>query len=66
MNKDQNKNCGQCYECLKDKTDESGLPLTSTRMILCPVCGNKRCPKATDHQNKCTGSNATNQKGSRY
>jgi hypothetical protein len=34
-----------------------------TRMIVCAECGNKRCPKATYHDNKCTNSNATNQPG---
>lgn len=27
------------------------------RMVLCPDCGNKRCPKAQDHRNICSGSN---------
>lgn len=35
-------------------------------MLLCPDCGNKRCPKANDHRNACTNSNATGQKGSAY
>lgn len=35
-------------------------------MIVCPTCGNKRCPKATFHGNECTGSNAPNQPGSSY
>jgi hypothetical protein len=35
-------------------------------MIVCPTCGNKRCPKATFHGNDCTGSNAPNQPGSSY
>lgn len=35
-------------------------------MILCPVCGNKRCPHANDHRNACTGSNAPGQQGSHY
>jgi hypothetical protein len=35
-------------------------------MILCPTCGNKRCPKANDHRNECTGSNEPGQKGSAY
>jgi len=37
-----------------------------TGMILCPECGNKRCPKATDHNNACTNSNDVGQEGSRY
>jgi len=36
------------------------------RMFLCPECGNKRCPKATDHRLKCTGSNEPGQAGSMY
>jgi len=36
------------------------------RMIVCPDCGNKRCPKATDHKNECTGSNDPGQEGSEY
>ena len=43
-------------------------PITPTdyRMVLCPECGNKRCPKATDHRNACTGSNEPGQPGSSY
>ena len=35
-------------------------------LILCPTCGNKRCPHATDHLNDCTGSNEPGQPGSVY
>ena len=35
-------------------------------MIVCKVCGNKRCPKATDHTLECTGSNESGQPGSIY
>ena len=35
-------------------------------MIVCKGCGNKRCPKATWHKNKCTGSNEPNQQGRSY
>lgn len=35
-------------------------------MVLCPDCGNKRCPKANDHRNACTRSNEPGQKGSAY
>ena len=38
----------------------------SIRMALCPTCGNKRCPKANDHRNTCTGSNEPGQPGSAY
>ena len=35
-------------------------------MIVCGVCGNKRCPKATDCELACTGSNELGQVGSIY
>lgn len=34
--------------------------------IVCKICGNKRCPKATDCSLKCTGSNEPGQEGSIY
>lgn len=34
--------------------------------IVCPDCGNKRCPKATNHDHACTNSNAADQPGSVY
>lgn len=56
-----------CYNCNKDKMDESGnFPYVMTRMIVCPTCGNKRCPHSTDHNLECTGSNDPGQPGSRY
>lgn len=36
------------------------------RMVLCPTCGNKRCPHAKNHGNACTGSNEPGQVGSAY
>jgi hypothetical protein len=36
------------------------------KMFLCTECGNKRCPKATNHKLKCTGSNEPGQPGSMY
>jgi hypothetical protein len=62
-------NCGNCHKCLEGLTIEVGIgkiPVTSTRMILCSICGNKRCPKASDHELACTGSNDTQQIGSVY
>ena len=55
-----------CYNCNKDRVDESGFPYVMTRMILCPTCGNKRCPHSTDHNLACTNSNEPGQPGSRY
>jgi hypothetical protein len=57
--------CGRCHKCLKGITS-GGIPITSMYMIVCPVCGNKRCPKATDHDLLCTNSNDTGQDGSIY
>jgi hypothetical protein len=42
------------------------ITLTDMRMVLCPTCGNKRCPHATDHRNACTNSNKPGQVGSSY
>lgn len=52
-----------CYECLKDTDGPGGFPYPLTRMIVCPECGNKRCPRATDHRYACTDSNAPGQPG---
>jgi len=35
-------------------------------MMVCSTCGNKRCPKAADHNLACTGSNEPGQEGSAY
>lgn len=55
-----------CRRCADGVTTADGLPFAVTRMIVCPTCGNKRCPKATDHDLPCTGSNAPGQHGSAY
>jgi hypothetical protein len=54
-----------CHKCNEHNT-VNGLPFSMTQMILCPECGNKRCPKASDHQLDCTGSNEAGQHGSVY
>lgn len=36
------------------------------RMEVCPKCGNKRCPHATDRNLPCTNGNDPGQPGSRY
>lgn len=36
------------------------------RFNVCSICGNKRCPHASDHNYKCTNSNEPNQLGSVY
>lgn len=40
--------------------------LNDMRFLVCPDCGNKRCPRANDHRNACTGSNEPGQEGSAY
>jgi len=42
------------------------ITIEDMRMVVCPVCGNKRCPHANDHRNACTGSNEPGQPGSAY
>lgn len=69
------ENCG-CRTCIregdKEKREESErlgeffIPTEMTYMILCPKCGNKRCPHANDHRNSCTNSNDLGQPGSAY
>jgi len=58
-----------CYECNRERQTFIGgmsVPFFRTHMIVCPECGNKRCPKATNHENACTGSNEPGQAGSMY
>ena len=62
----------QCRQCLRDRHEGVEfapgvfLPAEVLRMVLCPTCGNKRCPHATDHRHGCTGSNEPGQAGSVY
>lgn len=35
-------------------------------MYVCKTCGNKRCPKANNHELECTRSNEPGQPGSAY
>jgi len=62
----------RCHQCIEDFaivykiTEELQLPWSAIHMILCPECGNKRCPKASNHRFACTGSNEPGQKGSIY
>lgn len=58
--------CG-CITC--DARRRAALPFPEclvTHLIVCPLCGNKRCPRATDHNLACTGSNDPGQSGSVY
>lgn len=63
--------CG-CRKCLRQRDAKIrvlgaiAIPIEMTMMVLCPTCGNKRCPHATDHDLACTNSNEPGQKGSAY
>ena len=65
------KEC-ECHRCIKENRLKMNvgtlgeIPLNMAKMILCPQCGNKRCPKASDHRLDCTGSNEPGQLGSIY
>ena len=51
-----------CHKCCEEQTGFHHIFM----MVLCLDCGNKRCPKASDHRLECTGSNKPGQKGSIY
>ena len=55
-----------CITCENDAKDRGDMPWYMRDFIVCPKCGNKRCPKASWHDNPCSGSNATGQVGSFY
>ncbi|VAM01080.1 Uncharacterised protein [Enterobacter hormaechei] len=42
------------------------VTISDMRFVVCPECGNKRCPHANDHRHACTGSNDPGQEGSAY
>lgn len=50
----------------QDKVKEVGIRNFPRPFIVCPECGNKRCPHATDRKYECTNSNETGQPGSAY
>lgn len=58
------KPCG-CLAC-DNRPIDPALGFRMPIMHLCPQCGNKRCPGAADHRNKCSGSNKPGQPGSLY
>jgi len=54
------------YEPVSCCYNHASIEQRMSYMILCPTCGNKRCPKATDCSESCTDSNEPGQAGSRY
>lgn len=66
-----NSSTNNCREIAETSTKcwcRTCRPVTfdDSRFVVCPECGNKRCPHANDHQNACTGSNDPGQEGSAY
>ena len=57
-----------CHHCDDERRAKETDPMKKMMrlFIVCETCGNKRCPKATDHDLACTGSNASGQPGSVY
>lgn len=59
--------CNHCWTCDASLASPWEVPGSSFPfMPTCPTCSNKRCPRATDHRNGCSGSNEPGQEGSRY
>lgn len=57
----------ECHRCISEKKLMLyGVPRNLAKMIVCIECGNKRCPKASDHRLACTGSNEVGQEESIY
>ena len=54
-----------CHRCRAERR-EGGIFSQKIMMVVCTECGNKRCPKASDHRLECTCSNEPGQKGSIY
>lgn len=54
-----------CLRCIIQRDKEAGI-LFQSAMQSCSSCGNKRCPKGTNHDLTCTGSNEPGQDGSSY
>jgi hypothetical protein len=47
----------RCRACRIEANSPDVQPVGGI-MIVCPKCGNKRCPHADDHRNECTANNA--------
>jgi hypothetical protein len=60
--------CVTCDSVVAEAQRDNGDLFGSLQrqFIVCPECGNKRCPRATCHDLACTGSNEPGQVGSIY
>lgn len=63
---DQKCGCVRCLDAEWIARPDGFVRPSRQRMVLCQVCGNKRCPHATDHMLACTNSNEPGQVGSQY
>ena len=52
-------NC--CQNCRSIEVKKKPTLFIGLGMLLCNECGNKRCPKALNHNYLCTDSNEPNQ-----
>lgn len=58
--------CRRCDSERRQRAVDGGAPwstLVTGVMIVCPDCGNKRCPRAGWHQFRCGASNEPGQVG---
>lgn len=55
-----------CARCESEEVARGERPEWFRSFMVCGECGNKRCPKATWHENACTHSNEYGQPGSNY
>jgi hypothetical protein len=61
-----------CYKCTQLRIDyhlsrdDIEMAIQEIHFHVCPFCGNKRCPKASNHDLACTNSNEPGQPGSIY
>ncbi len=53
--------CRTCLDGIEPAPGQSHFPTRWTQMVVCALCGNKRCPKAENHRYLCTGSNDLDQ-----
>ncbi len=55
-----------CAVCEDEALKGDPRGMFKRRFIVCPECGNKRCPQASAHWLRCSGSNEPGQIGSFY
>jgi hypothetical protein len=55
-----------CETCWEKEHKPDTREYLCRPMFLCPTCGNKRCPKSTNHDLDCSGSNDVGQAGSSW